>query len=163
MELGSVIVAAVAIAICILPFVMLNKSKKKREQELWQALSNFAAQNNCKISQHEIFGNFAIGIDESQNAVFYFRKFNNVESLQMVKLSEIKDCKVNNINRTFKNKDGIQRVIDRLELSFTPSDKDKPGVILEFFNADLCMQLYGELLSIKKWSQLINSRLQTKM
>jgi len=162
MDLGSAIIGAVAIIICALPFVMMSRSRKKREKAFLQSLSKIATQNNCQINQHEIFGNFAIGIDETKNFVFFFRQVKDNEIEQLVDLSEIQSCKVINTSRNFKNKDGNQKVIDKLELSFTPTAKNKPEIKMEFFNADVNIQLYGELQSIEKWSKLINDRLKHK-
>ncbi len=61
-----------------------------------------------------------------------------------------------------KSKDGNQKMIDRLELCFISKAKDKPEIKLEFFNADVHPQLYGELQTVEKWSKLINGRLKPK-
>ena len=158
-DLGSAIVGAGTIVICAVPVIMMNRSIKKREKKFLQSLSEIATRNNCRINRHEIFGSFAIGIDESKNFVFFSRRTKDKEIDHTVNLGEIQKCQVINTSRTIKNKDVNQKVIDRLELSFSPFAKNKPEFKLEFFNADDSARLHGELQSIEKWSKLINDRL----
>jgi hypothetical protein len=162
MDLGSTIIGVVIIIICALPFIMINRSRKKREKQFLQSLSKIAAYNNCKIDQHEIFGYFSIGIDETKKNVFFSRQTKDKMEEQSIDLNEIQNCKVINTSRTFKNNNGNQRVIDKLELSFIPTAKNTSEITLEFFNADESLQYSGELQSIEKWSELINSQLKTK-
>lgn len=161
MDLGSAIIGAVAIIICALPFVMMSRSKKKREKIFLQSLSEIATKNNCQITQHEIFGSFAIGLDESKSFVFFYKKMPGKEEEQSIDLGEIQNCKVINTSRTINNKEGNQKVIDKLELSFSPAAKNKPGIKLEFFRSDVSVHLDGELQSIEKWSKLINDLLRS--
>ena len=162
MDLGSAIIGAVAIMICILPFIMMSNSRKKREKLFLQALSRIAAQNNCQIGYHEIFGNFAIGFDSSKNFVFFYKQTKDNKQEQSVDLEGIQNCKVINVSRTFKSKEESHQVIDRLELCFTPMLKNKSEIKLEFFNADLNLQLYDELKAIENWSKMIKDRLLLK-
>lgn len=159
MDLGSVIIGAIAIIICALPFAMMSIGRKKSEKIFLKSLSEMATRNNCRLSQHDLLGIFAIGIDETKGFVFFYRQTKDSEIEQIVDLSEIQSCKVINKSRSFKNKAGNQKVIERLELSFIPIVKTKPEIKMEFFNADVGVQLNGELQSIDKWSKLINDRL----
>ena len=162
MEIGSAIVGAVSVAIVTLPVVLLGRSKRKKSKFFNAVLSELAAQHDCKIDQREIAGTHAIGLDESRNFVFYCTlKKENVEK-QFIDLGKIQNCKVISTSRMLKSKDGNQKVIDRLELGLTPKAKDKPEIKLEFFNADVHPQLYGELQAVEKWSKLINERLNRK-
>ncbi|MBD1263047.1 hypothetical protein HZY62_20820 [Maribacter polysiphoniae] len=160
LDLGSVIVGAIILIVCILPFILIGRSRKKREKHFLQSLSNIANQHNCQINQHEIFGTFAIGMDKVHNAVFFCRQFKDEMIEQYVDLTKIKNCKVINTGRTLKSKDGQKKVTDKLELGFSPSVKDKPEVKWEFFNADINFQPNGELLSMENWSKTINNRIK---
>lgn len=162
MNITSVLFGAIAIIICVLPFVMLNRNKKKRDAQLLLSLSNIAAQNNCRIDKRDIFGSFAIGMDETNNFVFFHRHTKEKEVEKFVDLDEVQSCKVINTSRTIRNKGGNQKVIDKLELSFRPKTPNKPEIKFEFFNSDVSVQLSGELQSIVKWSNLINDRLKFK-
>lgn len=160
MDLGSALMGAIAIIICVLLYILLNRNKKKREKLFLQPLLKMAAQNNCQIHKHEIFGNFAIGMDETKNFVFFHKLANDEVIEQSVDLGEIQSCKVINTSRMLKSRDGgSQKVIDRLQLSFIPLTKTKPGIKMEFFNSEVSIRLNGELQLIEKWSKLINDHL----
>ena len=139
---------------------MYSRGRKKREKVFLNSLSKIALQNSCQINQHEVFGTSAIGIDETKGLVFFYRQVADKDTEQFAVLSEIQTCRVINTNRTYKNKDGNQMIIDRLELSMIPIARNNPELRMEFFRADVNGQLTGELQSIEKWSKLINDRLK---
>lgn len=151
---------AIAILICVVPFIMLNRRKKKREKLFLQSLSKIAAPVDGQIDQYEIIGNFAIGMDEAKNMVFFYRPTKDKVEAQFVELEGFQKSKVIKTYRSFKNNNGIQKEIDRLELCFIPTLKDTPQIKLEFYNSDVSMRLNGELQSIEKWSNLINDQLK---
>ncbi len=162
MELGSVLSGAFIMVVCALPFIMMSNNRKKKEKQLLQSLTDLAIQNNCRIDQHELLGNFVIGIDESKNFVFFYRQVKDKETTQAIDLDKIERCKVINTSRKVKHDGKSQEVLDKLELSFLPAAKDNPEIKLEFFNTDVNSQLYGELQSIERWSKFVNSRLLVK-
>lgn len=138
------------------------ENKRKKSNYLKAILSELAAEHDCRIDQLEIAGNLAIALDETRNFVFYCAQGKERTDKQYVDLGKIQGCKVITTSRMVKSKEGNQKVIDRLELSFIPKAKEKPEIKLEFFNADINPQLYGELQTVKKWSKLINGRLKGK-
>lgn len=162
LDLGSALIGVGAIMSCALPIVMMNRNRKIREKQFLQALTDIASGQDCKIDQHEIFGRFAIGIDESKKWVFFSRLAKDQVDEQSIDLQKIQNCKVLNTNRIHKNSDGNQKIIDKLELCFTPIAPNTPAVKLEFYNVDVSPQLDGELHAVEKWSEIINGRLKSK-
>lgn len=162
MDLESAITGAILVVICIVPFVLMRRNRKKRERQLLQSLTNIANQHNCRISQHEICMDFGIGIDETESFVVFFKQTKDKVVEEFINLAEIQKCKINNITRTIIDKEGRNNIIDKLELNFIPNTPNKREVTFEFFNADVYPQLYGELKSIQNWSKLINERLKAK-
>ena len=63
MDLGTAIVGSTCVTICALPFVLTGINRKKNEMQLVATLKNTAKKNASEISQYEICGNYAIGID----------------------------------------------------------------------------------------------------
>lgn len=162
MELKFVIIGAILLAICILPILLIIRSRKKAERQMMQSLTGIANQNNCKVSQYELCGDIAIGIDEIKNFVFFYNKTNGKASAQAVDLANYQSCKVMKTGRTIKSNNGNYTEIEKLELSFVPISKDKNAIILKFFNVDDSFQLNGELQAIERWSNLINKKLNKK-
>lgn len=160
MDLGTTIIGIICVAICAMPFILTNRSRKKKVKQQLLSLKDLAKQQNCDITQHEICGNYAIGIDQSKNFVFFQLKSSREEiKQQFVDLSAVKDCNIVNINRSTTNN---SKIIERLELHLTPKDKNKPGIVLEFYNNELSYQFSGEMQSIEKWGKLVNDCLNSE-
>jgi hypothetical protein len=162
MEIGSAIVGAVSIAIVTLPVVLLGRNKRKKSNHLKSMLAEIAAEHDRRIGQLEIAGNLAIALDETKNFVFFCAQEKERVDTQYIYLGKMQACKVINTSRMLKSKEGNQKVIDKLELCFIPKAKEQPELRLEFFNADVNPQLYGELQTVEKWSKLINAQLKGK-
>ena len=158
MDSGTIIIGAISIAICILPFVVLRSNRKKIEKKRLQSLEDIAAQHNCTITQHEFCGEFVIGLDEANNFVFFFRKTKDNEIARYINLAGIQKCKVINTSRNYSNQGGEYKAVDRLELSFVPVAKNEPDLLLEIYNAEESMQLVGELQLVEKWAKRINDQ-----
>lgn len=161
MDLGVTITAAIIIALCSLPFIISSRRRRKIEKQLLLSLSEIAKQHNGKISQHEISGNYAIGIDETKGLLFFKKKTGNNENTQFIDLAEIQSCQVINTGRTVKTGDDQYNVIDRLDLQFVPRAGNGANIKWVFYDAENHMQLNGELQSIEKWSKLIKEKLKS--
>lgn len=159
MELSTIIMGAVLITICVLPFVLTSNGKKKREQKMLQYLTEIAKEHNCKIGQSECCNDFIIGIDEVANFVFFAKKNEKRELQEVINLANIEYCNIINSSRTVKLKDENHTVIDKLELAFY-SSQNKIEKKLELYNSEDSLQLYMELQCIEKWSKLINEHVK---
>ena len=162
MDTGSIIITAILIVVCIVPFVLMSTSRKKRERKTLQSLSDIANKQNCTISKHEIFDNFIIGVDETKKFVFFFKKLEDSVVEQYINLAEIQNCRVKTTAKTVEFNNSTQNIIHRIELAFTEFDKNKKDATLEFFNDEINIQLSGELQLAEKWSAQINDLLKTK-
>lgn len=156
MDIGITITGAILIAICILPFVLMGRNSRKQEKLLFQSLSNIAAKQNCKITQHEYCEEYIIGIDESSNYLFFFKRVKDKEISEQINLTEIQSCKIVNTSRS----NGNEKIIEKLELSLLPSTKNKENIILELYNYDERMQLGDDFLLIERWAKKINELLK---
>lgn len=160
MNSGTLIVGAIILALCILPFVLMIRSRKKKEKQLLLSLTGVANNQNFKISLHELFVEFAIGLDEEANQLFFFRKTTENETAQHINLAEVKSCKVINTDHSISNNDENNKTIDKLELQFSFLDKKNPDELLVFYNSDENTQLSGEIITIEKWAKILNDRLK---
>lgn len=156
MGLGNIIIGAVLLAAFVVPFALSGRNSKKRKKQMLLSLRAIANGHNSTISIHEFCGDFVIGMDEIKNFVFFYKKGEGNELKNYINLSEIKNCRVHNLRRE-GNKGAA--VIDKLDLSFTPHDKTKKVIDLEFYNTDVSSVLTGELQAVEKWGKLISDRL----
>jgi hypothetical protein len=160
MNTGSTIIGIVLIILCALPFILLNRSRKKKEKIMLKNLSELANEHNCQITRRDFLCDSAIGMDEMKHFVFFFRKNKDREVKQYVDLAEMKSCRVMNINRPVGDTAGSQKVTDQLFLSFIPRESKKGEVRFELYNSDVNVQLSGELQSAEEWSGIINTWLK---
>ncbi len=160
MDLGTLEIALVLVAICIVPFIILGKNNKKRDKQLLQSLLDSASKEDCKITQSEYLNDVAIGLDETNNKLFFFKKIESTEIAQHVNLLEMKSCGILNSNRPMNSKKHKDIIIEKIGMSFTPLDKNKAHEIFEFFNSEETMLLSGELQLAQKWVKIVNNLLQ---
>ena len=161
MNLGTAIVGAIFIAIFMLPFIFMLSGRKKKEKQLKRSILAIANNHNCKISQQEISDEFAIGLDESLNKLFFFKKTSEKEIAQHVNLSEIKSCKVIKTEHSTGNKQDSAKLIDKLDLHFSFLDRKNPDISLVFYDSDENFGMDGEIQKIEKWARIVNDRLKS--
>jgi hypothetical protein len=159
MDLGVTLIGIIIVVLCAMPFTLTYRNRKKKEKQFLLSLKELAQHHNCKITQYEVFGYFAIGIDDAKSYVFFVLKTEEKLKQQYINLSNVKTCEITKINRSINKKETI---IDHLSLNFGLVDKSKPNIALDFYNSDISYQLSGEIQSIEKWYKLINDLLKSK-
>lgn len=158
MDSGSIIIGAIFVALCIVPFILIQIGRNKRKNQKLKLLHNAAKEHNCVITQYEFEGDFLIGIDEINNYVFFSKYIEDTSETHYVDLATVQKCEVIYLHRTYTARDGEHQRIAKLELAFIPNPDGK-RVIFEFYNEETSMQIYGELQAIQKWSKLLNDRI----
>ena len=162
MDWGTAIIGLISILICIFPIVIMHYNRVKKENKMLQTLNENAQHHNCIISQSECCGNFVLGLDESRNFVFFFQQKKEDAVSEFVDLSEIQTCQVVKKTRNIKDDDENIAIIERVELSFIPENKSNGETRFEIFDAEINIQLNGELQLVDKWLKKINDHLRNK-
>ncbi len=158
LDFGTLSIGILAVIICVLPFVVDYRSRKKKENNLLQPLKKFAQQQNAQISEYEVCKNFIIAIDKKENSFFFYKEEKDNIISQFIDLDTIQTCQVITAHKTMTNAKGNYKVVAKLELSFISNSKTER--IIEFFDADISPQLNGEIQLIEKWNKLINKQLK---
>lgn len=162
MNLGTAITGAIFVAIFMLPFIFMLNGRKKKEKLLAKSILAIANNHHCKISQQDISEDFAIGIDELSNHLFFFKKSTDTEIAQQVKLAEIKSCKVIKTGNITGNKDDQHKSIDKLDLHFSFLNQKNPDISFVFYNSEENFGLNGEIQLIEKWANIVNDKLKNR-
>lgn len=162
MDLGTSIIGAILVAICVLPFLLLGRSRRKREKRMMQSLMKIAEKENCIISEQDSCREFIIGIDRTNHFLFFNKFSNGKETSRFANLEEIQSCKLVNKSRAIDKKESNVLVIDKLELSFRPLDKNSEEFSWEFYSSDENSHLDDELQLLEKWVKIINNHIQRK-
>src|SRR5690606_8216641 len=147
---------------CMVPFIIMYYYRVKKENKMLQSLESIAQQQNCKIDRYELCGDFALGIDENRNFVFFFKRKNEETIHQFVNLSEIQACQIVKKTRSPKAHNVNTLVIEQLELGFTPIKKSMEETRFELYNEETNTQLSGELQFAESWAKQITERLKSK-
>ncbi|MGE0562021.1 MAG: hypothetical protein AB7O47_09410 [Flavobacteriales bacterium] len=159
MDLQSIIVGVIVIALCFFPYVYMTRKAKKRDQQFFQLLLDKAKQLNCNITIHEVTGNIIIGLDDEKKFFFFLKRTKNYERIQHINLNEVKSVKLNNISRMVGEKGNKQKVIDKLQLVFTTHSSITRDKIFEFYNSDETLVMNGELKLIETWLKIIEEKI----
>ena len=111
-----------------------------------------------KLSEYEICGNFAIGIDENSRYVFFSKTLQDEMTAQSTTLNEISLCKLNSASRVLEEG---EKVIDRIELVMQQRIPGQTPVSLCLYNSEYdSLTLKGELQVAMKWDQTIGNILK---
>ncbi|NDV44105.1 hypothetical protein [Flagellimonas sediminis] len=159
MELGTSIMGLFAIALFVLPVVILNKSRKNKEKELLVGLNAMASSNNSHIEIVDYGMEFAIGLSKSKSLVFFYKKGKTQEVRTTIPLNQVQKCVPEYTKRKIRTKNGTESVIDKIELLFHFKDRGLESKRLEFFNSEEYSQINSEIELIEKWTSLINGSL----
>jgi hypothetical protein len=157
MDLGTIIIGTIMIAICLMPFVLMSRSRKNKEKAISRNLEKAALENGGRISAYDINLTIGIGMDDVNRVVYFSRLIGGRETIQQVSLSDVQSCKViikSKVNAVYGG-----TIIEKLTLAFSLKETKKGGFVYEFFDAIENIQLNGELQLIEKWQQKITTHL----
>lgn len=160
MNSGTAITGAILIAIFMLPFILMLNGRKKKQKQLVKSILAIANNHKCKLSQQEISEEFAIGLDETENQLFFVKRTTDKEIAKHLNLAEIKSCKVIKTGTTVGNKDDNYKTLDKLDLHFSFFDKKNADISLPFYDSEENFGLDGEIQMIEKWANIVNNRLR---
>lgn len=157
MNTGSIITGIVLLLICALPFVIYNVYNKNKKNKFLQMVTDQASEFGAKPTKMEYWHGTAVGMDENKGMFFLLRKVNDQLIKSAVPLQTMKQVR---IIRTEKNSavGSSTNGISRIELAFTPKEKDKPDVLIEFYNAEYdSVSFYHEQQLIEKWHAITSN------
>lgn len=153
MDSGIIIIGIITLLICILPFVLMARSRKIKNNQMLHTLAELAQTKDCKITTHEFCGELLVGIDENKPYFFLHKQTSNGITNQAINLSEMKSCEIVN---TKYNRD----IVQKLELKFISENTKQADILVEFYNRIENFQLSGEIQLIEKWVELIKEQIR---
>ncbi len=138
----------VVLSIIIIYFNLKNKNLRKKEVSRFLALGK---QKGLTFTEYEIWRNRSIGMDTDQKALLFQRKNEQEQVVELIDLKEVLKCD----SSTRYNEVGTQKVIQRLELKLVFKTKDRPDILLNFFDDQLGYQIGDELQLLSQWKTKI--------
>lgn len=158
MEFGVTAIGLASVALCAMPFVLTNRNRKIKEKKMMSSLNDIATTHHCKLTEYEIFGHYAIGLDTEKKFVFFISKNGEELHEQYADLATIKTTEIANIGKSFARK---EKITERLLLQLFPKNTNAPDVVFEFYDVEVNYQLSGEFQSIEKWNKTIKNLLKS--
>ncbi|WP_047789414.1 hypothetical protein [Tenacibaculum mesophilum] len=152
MDLGTIIIGAILLVICIVPFILVRKKQLTKKKKKLQILNNISLEYNCNIEEYEFCNDFVLGIDKSKNYLFYFKQSEENIQKEVINLQTIEECIVIKKTRSIND-----RTIELIKLNFI-KDNETTSIIIYDEKKDLLIS--NELLVANKWALLINSSLK---
>lgn len=156
MDIKIALIGVGILLIFVVPLVWVHIKGKKEEKIIVNKLHELANQNATRLIEYDIWGNFAIAIDDKKK-LYYIQ--NKPFSIQQFNLDEIKKCSVINSGRVVDKIEEQLHHVNRLELLLTNGYFEEEARIL-FYDANISMQIEQEILLIKKWQSIISNHLQ---
>ena len=161
MDLSVSLIGAVLVALTILPFILVARSRKKKARLWFQKLANGASAQNNEISLHEISGRIIMGMDQKAKALFYLKPEQEAAEVQSIDLNAIAACKVFKVSRTVGENGSQQSYLGQVGLRFIPRKKAEAESRWLLYDSEEDMQLSVELQFAEKWAGLIDNEIKS--
>ena len=160
MDLGTLITACILLAVCTLPFVLMNRKKQKRVKELFTNFSEMIQSKGLQLGQYDVCGDIVIGMDANSSRLFYYKKHKETASNMEIEINSIANCNVSKIYSDGSNVSNDNTSIDKITLLFALKSSSVKEKSIVLFDDDDNLQLDGELQLAEKWSKLIQTSIK---
>ncbi|MFZ2898533.1 MAG: hypothetical protein WA004_07925 [Saprospiraceae bacterium] len=161
MDIGTIIIAVVFLAAFTLPFYFFGRNKKSGSKGLTQAFSQAAAKAGLNIAGPECWNNmYCIGLDPQAGKILYLKVKNGAAQETVIDLAEIEKCRVANHTKSGVAHNQATKVVDKIELVFTPFAAHHNEKTLEFYSLAESLTIGNELKLAEKWKQLVEQQLK---
>jgi hypothetical protein len=96
-----IIIAGILFLIIVfIKMIIISRDKNnrnKKNNELMFRFNELTERNNLSFTHKEMIGNYIIGLDELRKKLFVLSRPDNMYSLQIINLKEIKNCSSNKL------------------------------------------------------------------
>lgn len=154
MDLGTTIVGATLLVMCVVPFILVRKKQLTKRNKKLQVLHTLSQEYNCTIQEHEFCNDFVLGIDKTKKALFFYKQSQENTYSKIIDLQTIEECTVVKKTRNIND-----RTLSLIQLNFINASK-KESISITIYNEETDLLISDELLVANKWSLLINSNLK---
>ena len=159
MDLATTIIGLVMLGAFVVPIVIMSKKSSNKNKAILIQLKEFAAQNNCKISEYDVNDQFALGLSKQKDQVFFIQKpgHDDIYINNSIRLNEVKNCVLQTTKHTDKSHKNTESEIDTLDLCIHGKSKENSNIIWPLYNSQVTPQPDNEVQLAKKWISIIKS------
>lgn len=158
MDSSSLIITIILLVLAAAPFVYFAVRKNMRNNKFKALINEYAAQNNSNPENYDFWNTCAIGIDNKNHSLVYVRKTDKNEYIKhFVNLKEVQRARLIETEKNVGADGTTTRILARLDVAISFTDKNKSDETLEFYNVDYDGYIQtNELELAKKWINVIN-------
>jgi len=137
--------------------IYFSLKKNHQHKKLADNFLTLGKQKGVVISEYEMWRDTLIGIDTEQKAVLYQRENEKEHIVEFALLKDVSRCELVSISTEAGSSKGTQMLILKLELKLIFKAKDKPDLVLNFYNSESGFQLGDDLQLINHWKSKISN------
>lgn len=156
MDLTTLLIGVAALAIFIVPVLMIQVANRRRDKRRIKAFKQLAAQNGLTLTKYDTWGESCIGVDEEKKKVYFSTGSNGQASSTLVNLSDVQTCSVSSDGKSLKTKEYNSALTERVSLDFWNGNGKQPEKSFLFFDKSIDSTLTDELLLAQKWEKIIS-------
>ena len=158
MNLSVAITGLVLLSAFIVPVIIYNvKTKNKKNQKINLLKTHFSTLG-MELGEYDLWGDHIIGADKKSDMVIYIGNKASQQKAEMVDLSRVKMGESRNTAHSVDAKGRNELISDAVGILIIFSDESTGSKYLEFFDSNQGAQLDNELLLVRKWVDIINSK-----
>ncbi|MDX1652747.1 MAG: hypothetical protein R3277_09670 [Brumimicrobium sp.] len=159
MDAGTIITAAVLVAVVALPILMMKRSRDKIKRKLLAEVTQRAKDENSVISLHDFWGFTMLGIDNNLKKLFVARWDDDKVFQDRIELANYKVCQIfkSGFEGGRRSNPSATKVMGIRLISKDAKGQDP---LIEIYNDDKDLQAEGGREFIEKWIDKINNILK---
>jgi hypothetical protein len=159
MDTTNIILGAIFIAICVVPFIIMQRSRGKNEKTMMNAVQYILKELGLTIGEYEYGSDFIISMDKDYKNIMFCKLNKGLTEVKHAKLTEIQSCKVHHSTKSINTESQNISVTDQVALILMPASKSLSEIRFELYHDVKNMQLNGEIQLARKWSAIINDHI----
>jgi len=159
MDFGTLLIGIGALAVMIVPIILIQISNKRKATQKLEGLLDHARLSGINVTSHDIWNEKLIGLDGNSKKLILFTSINDQSTLKVFNLSEYQSCSVKVDRKGSKSKDNPNLPIERISLCLKTNNPNGVDESVSFYDATLNMTVNNELALAEKWEKVVKKNL----
>ncbi|HNV82366.1 MAG: hypothetical protein WBI34_04210 [Tenuifilaceae bacterium] len=159
MDFGTLLIGIGALAVMIVPIILIQISNKRKATQKLEGLLDHARLSGINVTSYDIWNEKLIGLDGNSKKLILFTSINDQSTLKVFNLSEYQSCSVKVDRKGSKSKDNPNLPIERISLCLKTNNPNGVDESVSFYDATLNMTVNNELALAEKWEKVVKKNL----
>jgi hypothetical protein len=152
-------IGLLAIAACILPFILISRANKKHDQQLRDTLLKLANQHGLTVTEYDIWHHNIIGLDANRRTLLIHRATETTVQDQVIRLDNVKQCRKVEEHHSRQEDGQLVKIPTHLGLELSLKQSPPAVIYISFYEEAEGHFLNGEGPLLQKWHQRITQLL----